>query len=109
MSETKTISPGSDHGSVGQLTLSTGTKTMYVAFLVLGVLTFVVGAAVHNDRASTSYFVSFFFFTSLALGGLFFTALQHMTSAGWSVTIRRVPESFASYLPVAAITALLLF
>jgi hypothetical protein len=94
---------------LGQFILSSGMKTICYIFIVLGVATFVAGLAMHNDRVWTAYLVSFFFFVSLALGGLFFTALQHLTSAGWSVGIRRLPEAFTSFLPVTAVGAVLLF
>jgi hypothetical protein len=35
------------------------------------------------------------FFTSLALGALFFTLIQHLTRAGWSVVVRRFAEIVA--------------
>ena len=46
-----------------------------------------------------SYLVSVCFVTSLALGGLFFVLLQHLTRAGWSVVIRRIAEVTAASLP----------
>jgi hypothetical protein len=42
----------------------------------------------------------------LALGGLFFAAIQWLTGAMWSAPLRRVAESFTSYLPVVALTFL---
>jgi hypothetical protein len=41
---------------------------------------------------------------SLALGGLFFAALQWITAAMWSAPVRRVAESFTSYLPFIFLT-----
>lgn len=38
------------------------------------------------------YLVHFMFFTTIALGGLFFVFVQHLTRAGWSVTVRRTAE-----------------
>ena len=43
-----------------------------------------------------AYLVGWLFCLSLAVGGLFFTLLQHATKAGWSVTIRRVPEALGA-------------
>ena len=43
-----------------------------------------------------SYLVSFAFFLSISLGGLFFVVLQHVTRAGWSVTVRRLAELLAA-------------
>jgi hypothetical protein len=69
--------------------------------MFLGVVAFVVTLINDKERAWHSYLVSFFYFLSIALGGLFFAALQHVTKAGWSVNIRRLVESFASYVPYA--------
>jgi hypothetical protein len=41
---------------------------------------------------------------SLALGGLFFAAIQFLTGAMWSAPIRRVAESFTSYLPIVVVS-----
>lgn len=50
-----------------------------------------------------SYLLAAAFYTSLALGGLIFVALQHITRAGWSVVIRRLAEIFASTIPVCGL------
>ena len=52
-----------------------------------------------------AYLVSFAFVLSLALGGLFFVLLQHVTKAGWSVSVRRIAEWLASSMPVVAVLA----
>ena len=39
-----------------------------------------------------SYLVSYMFFLTITLGCIFFVMIQHLTKAGWSVTVRRVAE-----------------
>ena len=39
-----------------------------------------------------AYLVNYCFFLSLSLGGLFFVLVEHVTRAGWSVTVRRMAE-----------------
>ena len=56
-----------------------------------------------------NYLLAFTFLISLALGGLFFSMLQHATSAGWSVVVRRIAESFTHLLPIGIILALPIF
>jgi hypothetical protein len=46
------------------------------------------------------YLTNFAFFLSIGLGGLFFVLIQHVTRAGWSVTVRRLAENVAATLPV---------
>ncbi|MEE2906757.1 MAG: quinol:cytochrome C oxidoreductase [Planctomycetota bacterium] len=45
-----------------------------------------------------SYVFAFMVITGISLGGLFFVMLQHITRAGWSVTVRRLSEGLASNL-----------
>ncbi len=58
------------------------------------------------DRLLQTYLVSFAFVLSLALGGLFFVLLQHVTRAGWSVVVRRVAEGMAGNVLLAALLAI---
>jgi hypothetical protein len=53
-----------------------------------------------------AYLTSFLFFLSISLGALFFVLLQHLTRAGWSVTVRRVAELTAGNLTLLALLAL---
>lgn len=46
-----------------------------------------------------SYILNFALVMSLALGGLFFVMIQHLTGAGWSVAVRRIAEFVASTIP----------
>ncbi len=47
-----------------------------------------------------AYLVSFAFFLSIMLGSLCFVVLQHLTRAGWSVSVRRISETLAATAPV---------
>ena len=50
-----------------------------------------------------SYLTSYAFYLSITLGALFFVILQHVTRAGWSVTVRRLAELMAANTPVLAV------
>ncbi len=85
-------------------------KTAYSVFIFVGLLLFALGLIKDPTRAWASYLTSYFFFVGLAMGGMFFVALQHAANAGWSVVVRRFMESLTSYLPIAAVsTVVLLF
>ena len=45
-----------------------------------------------------SYLFAYMVVTGICLGGLFFIMLQHITRAGWSVSVRRLCEGFAGNL-----------
>jgi hypothetical protein len=49
-----------------------------------------------------SWLVSFLFFLSLALGGLFFVLIQYASQGGWGVVLRRIGETTFATLPVMA-------
>lgn len=68
-----------------------------------GLLATIAGYFVDHDQFFFSYLTSFVYFTSLALGALFFVMLQHITRSKWSVVVRRVPEVIASNIWVWAI------
>ncbi len=46
------------------------------------------------------------FFAGISLIGVFFIAFNYVAWAGWSAGIKRIPEAFGAYLPVAAILTL---
>jgi len=70
--------------------------------------TVALGAAAGDEMRhfGHSMLVAIVFFLSISLGALFFTLLQHVTSAGWSVVVRRVAEAITAALPVMAILVL---
>lgn len=55
------------------------------------------------SRFLQAYLVNFCFGISLSLGALFFVVLQHLTRAGWSVTVRRLAEVLSAAIPFWAV------
>lgn len=47
-----------------------------------------------------SYLVAYMFVLSIVLGGMFFVLIQHVTRAGWSVTVRRIAENVMGVMPL---------
>ena len=83
-----------------------------VVFFVAGVLCLagvtvaLIHAGASDDnwrRVGFAYVTSYAFCLSIALGALFFVTLQHLTRAGWSVTVRRLAELLASTLPLLCV------
>ncbi len=68
-----------------------------------GLLLCGLGWAAAPERFAHAYLVAFWFAATLSLGGLFFVIVQHLTRAGWSVTVRRPAEWLASFLPFCAL------
>ena len=63
---------------------------------------FALGAS-DSKRFAFAYLFAFATFFAISLGSLFFVIVQHLTSAGWSVTVRRGAEFMASALPLVAL------
>lgn len=53
-----------------------------------------------------SYLTALAIFLAFGLGGLFFTIIQHVTRAGWSIVVRRIAENAMITLPVLCVLAL---
>ena len=49
------------------------------------------------------------FFTGISLIGIFFVAIQYVAWAGWSVSVKRIPEAFGSFLPFTFVVMLVTF
>jgi hypothetical protein len=66
---------------------------------VLGLLVSIIGLTQDKEHFFHSYLVAFIFWTSIGLGGLFFTLVHHLVDATWSVVVRKVSEAVMATLP----------
>src|SRR4051812_46892744 len=76
----------------------------------LGAVCAVAGYAIDPRRFAFAYLMGFLTVLTMVLGSMFFVLLQHLTGAGWSVTVRRTSEFFvagAIIIPVLAFPNLL--
>lgn len=73
------------------------------AFAVIGILGSALAASADPRRFAFSWLFAFMAGLAIALGSLFLVVIQHLTKAGWSVTIRRPLEFFAVGLPLFAV------
>ena len=80
-----------------------------MALVAVGVLGFIAGLALDSPRLWPSFLLNSFYFLTLALGATVFVSIHHVSNAGWSAAIRRVPEAMMSYLPTGAVAMLLVF
>ena len=91
-----------------QYTPSAVVKKAAIAAAAVGICAFLIGILKFQDRAWPAFLLAFFYFSCIAIGGLFFCSLQSVTRSGWSVTIRRTAESFTSFLPFIIIGGVIL-
>ncbi len=85
-----------------------GVKTATMAAAALGICAFLIGVFKFQDRAWPAFLLAFFYFACLALGGLFFSALQSVTKAGWSASVRRIAESLTAFIPFIIVGGVIL-
>lgn len=83
-----------DKGNFGNITLIIG---------IIGLVLSFIGWFTDSRQFYFSYLTAFVFWTTIALGGLFFVMLHHLVSAQWSVVIRRFGESMSMVIPYMAI------
>jgi hypothetical protein len=62
-----------------------------------------IGATVSEQQFAFSYLTSYVFAVSIAIGALFWIFLHHLTSATWSVVVRRLYENLTVCLPALAL------
>jgi hypothetical protein len=104
------------HSMDPNLRLNLAASRWFRPLLVVGLLCIGASAAIGCFGSNPgdfwrSYLTAFVFVVSIALGALFFTLVQHLTRAGWSVVLRRIAESVAAnltwiwilFLPLAAL------
>lgn len=70
---------------------------------VIGLAAALFGMTSDPHRFAFSWLFAYMTFLALGLGGLFVVLGQHLTGAGWGVTVRRSAEMLLSGLPVFAI------
>ena len=78
-----------------------GAVVVAVAGLLLALIAALFSGGLR--RFAFAYLTNYGFFLSIALGALLFVALQHVSRAGWSVTVRRLAEIMAGTLPILAV------
>jgi len=89
------------------LTLGEGARTVTLAGATVGAVLLAVPAIVGSwEHFLRSYLTCYAYFLSIALGGLFFVLLQHLTGSSWSVVVRRLAEAIAANVLLLAILVL---
>lgn len=89
--------------------ISSRNQKLLVALTGVGVLGLMAGLYTQDARAWPSFLLNSFYFLTLALGAIVFVSIQHVSNAGWSAALRRVPEAMMTYVPVGAIALLAIF
>ena len=88
-------------------TVPPGLRVLSLLLIVTGIATFTAGILIDPQRTWANYLIDSYFFISLAIGAMFFLAIQYITQSGWSSMFNRVPEAMGSYLPYAGVLMLI--
>ena len=90
--------------------------------IALGILTSVLSSTHHEEAHTSSHhapgvwthvltnlWINNVFFAGLSAVGVLFLAIHYAAQAGWSALIKRVPEAFGHWLPIAGLLMIGLF
>lgn len=92
-------------------TISKRSKTLTLALIIIGLVMVAFGVVAdhtaHKQYTWAAFYANALFFFFIALGTLFFYALNHITETAWTVLVKRVYESITTYLPWGALAVLL--
>lgn len=91
--------------------LSPAARKLVLPMFVIGALALAAALGIATGggemrRFWFAYLTNYAFVLSIALGGLAFVLVQHLTRAGWSVNLRRVGEAMSATLPLLALLAI---
>jgi hypothetical protein len=73
-------------------------RNLPTILMVVGGVLAALGFFVNRTQFAYSWLLSFMFFLSLGLGGLFLVMVHHLFDAAWSVPIRRINEQLSIIL-----------
>ncbi len=80
---------------------SIGKNSMIVGILMLAVSAF--GFVTNSKEFYEAYLIGYMFWLSLALGGLFFTLINHLFGSEWNIVMRRISEALMQTFPLLAV------
>lgn len=86
-----------------QYTFSNKSRNICFALIGIGLLSLVGGFLTDSHRAWPNLLLNAFYFTSIALGVLFFLAVNYAAEAGWFAAIKKPMEAIAAFLPLGSL------
>ena len=90
-----------DEVSVRHLPRSRKANFLIGAFIVVGLLSFLMRWRQDPQAAWISYITNWLYFTSVSAGGLLLAIATWITKAKWNWSIRRISQSFVAFLPLS--------
>jgi hypothetical protein len=81
--------------------IPTTARLLALVLIAIGILAIVIGFVKDGSGTWSVLLVNNFYFLSLAMGAMFFIAIQYVTDSGWSAMFKRIPEAMTTYVPIA--------
>ena len=75
-----------------------GAITLAISLIIL-----FLGSGPLRESFSYSWLFACYYFFTIAVGGLFWVLLHHVSNSGWGIAVRRVMEHLANMLPFSFI------
>jgi len=102
------LAPTADVHAHASLRIAAGTRPWLFPLLGSAALLAlsVVGWITDAPQFYFSYLVAWVFCLALALGGLFFVMIHHITRSFWAVSVRRIAEALAMSFPLLALMSI---
>jgi hypothetical protein len=84
-------------------------KTWSLIMIAIGVIGIAYGfLSGSGERTFSNLLIMGYYLTCVCTCGVLFCAIQYVAQAGWSASILRIPQAFASTLPKAAVILLVI-
>jgi hypothetical protein len=96
-----------------KLTYNLTKKTVQIfgLMVVVGLVALIYGffGEPSGKRVAANLLLNNFYFLSMGLVGLFFVAVHAISESGWHLSVSRIGEAMAAYIPVGGVLLLLFF
>ncbi len=85
-------------------------KIAMIVLIVIGLISITIGFVTEDGkRVWANLLLNNYYFMSVAIGAIFWLAIQYITQSGWSSAYIRIPMAMSSYLIVSMVLFAILF
>ena len=90
--------------------LSKNFKVVMIILIVVGLISVAIGFLTEDGkRAWANLLLNNYYFLSVAIGAIFWLAIQAVTQSGWSAAYLRIPMAMSNYFIVSMILFAIMF
>jgi len=89
-------------------TINKKAKNLSMALMGIGLIALIFGFVSNPHGAWPALLFNTYFYLGISVFAVFFVAMQYVSEAGWSIVLKRVPESIMGALPAFSAIMLLI-